>query len=201
MSDKKKMILKLLWNNLKLLKEKGKSPDQTFDFLNENDMVKYLFNEETRYVELLLLSLDMQPIEMIEKLNQKFVSLYKNFFEQEVAKEETVEATVKEEVVDNQKEVVLVEEDDDESVVESEEQEELSDEEEDIAVKFIEKHLLETDDTDDKVSLELIREKYSEFCDDNKLDEDVEDLESSLVVKFGKPKGKKKPSYKGLKLV
>ena len=205
MSDKQ-VVLKLLWNNLKLLKEKGKSPDQTFDFLNENDMVTYLFNEEPRYVELLLLSLEMQPLEMIEKLNPNFTTLYNSFYEHK--ENVTKKASVKKESI--KKEVVLEEEENEVVSVENEEQrvvsdEELSDEElsdEEMKVsKFIEKHLLETDDTDDKVSLEMIKEKYINFCENNELEEDIEELESSLVQKFGKPKGKKKPSYKGVKLV
>ena len=229
MSDKK-VVLKLLWNNLKLLKEKGISPDQTFDFLNEDEMVTYLFNEESRYVELLLLSLEMQPLEMIQQLNPNFVSLYQKFFVKDKIDEEVKVPVVKMETkkmetkkmetkkmetkkVESKKEVVIEEDDnveDDESVVESEDQEELSDDEQEEQEeeedgmevnKFIEKHLLETDDTEDKVSLELIKEKYIEFCEDNEVEEDVEELESSLVIKFGKPKGKKKPSYKGVKLV
>ena len=39
------------------------------DFLNENDMVTYLFNEETRYIELLLLSLEIQSLDMIKQLD------------------------------------------------------------------------------------------------------------------------------------
>jgi len=131
MSDKK-VVLKLLWNNLKLLKEKGISPDQTFDFLNENEMVTYLFNEETRYVELLLLSLDMQPLEMIQQLNPNFVSLYQNFFVQDnETKEDKMSKGMKDEKqmveskkveskkveskkVESKKEVVLEEDDNEE---------------------------------------------------------------------------------------
>ena len=52
-------VLKLLWNNLQYMKEKGESPDSTYDFLGANDLVTFLFNEDERYVKLLMLTLEM----------------------------------------------------------------------------------------------------------------------------------------------
>ena len=224
MSDKI-IVLKLLWNNLKFMKEKGQSPDATFDFLNEDEMVKYLFNEDQRYIELLLLSLEMQPIENIERLNPEFVSMYLNFFnstqekvekkiekvdkvekvEKKVDKVEKVEKKVekvekKVEKVEEVEEKVEIDLDDD-SVIESEEEEMLSDSDVDDNVeKFISKYLLETDE-DNKVSLESIKMKYSDFCNDENEEEDYDELESKLVEKFGKPKGKRKPSFRGVNLL
>lgn len=217
MSDKL-VVLKLLWNNLKFMKEKDMSPDLTFDFLNEDEMVKYLFNEDQRYIELLLLSLEMQPIENIERLNPEFVSMFLNFFnreekvqEKKVEKvEKKVSKVVKEKVekVETNK-VVLMEDEkeevdlDEESVIESEEEEMLSDsdgEESDNVDKFISKYLLETDE-ETKVSLESIKTKYTDFCNESNADEDTDELESKLVEKFGKPKGKRKPSFRGVQLL
>ena len=225
MSDKL-VVLKLLWNNLKFMKEKDMSPDLTFDFLNEDEMVKYLFNEDQRYIELLLLSLEMQTIENIERLNPEFVSMFLNFFNREekvqekvekkvekkvtkVAKaEKVVKVQVKEDKVETNK-VVLMEDEkeevdlDEESVIESEEEEMLSDsdgEESDNVDKFISKYLLETDE-ETKVSLESIKTKYTDFCNESNADEDTDELESKLVEKFGKPKGKRKPSFRGVQLL
>lgn len=217
MSDKL-VVLKLLWSNLKYLKENGKSPDQTFDFLGENEMVKYLFNEDERYIELLVLSLEMQPLEVLKKLNPTFVKMWSGFWSRgqqtQVAqpKEEKVKEEVKEvkpvKKVQTVKKVetkqIDLEEDsvaDDESVVESEAEEELSDDDgEDVTVgQFISKYLMEDDES--KATMESIKTRYAVYCDENEVDPDDDELESSLVQKFGKPKGKKKPKFVGVKLL
>ena len=209
MSDKL-VVLKLLWSNLKFLKANGQSPDQTFDFLNEDKMVKYLFNEDQRYIELLLLTLEMQSVDTLEKLNPEFVKMWSGFWnvKSETKVVETVEPVkpvkpvkqVKMEAVkDVEKVEVEIEED---SVVEEEEEdgvEEDDDEEEGDVNSFITKYLGESEDS--KVSLESILEKYAEYCESNDMDNDEEELESSLVEKFGKPKGKKKPKFLGVRLL
>lgn len=212
MSDKL-VVLKLLWSNLKYLKEKKQSPDQTFDFLNEDNMVKYLFNEDERYIELLLLSLEMQPLDVLQKLNPEFVSLWSNFWSQtkqvveakvEAKVETKVEAKVEDKVEAKQMKEVDLEEDsvaDDESVVESEAEEELSEDdgEDDSVGQFITKYLMEDDES--KATLESIMTRYADYCEENEMDNDEDELESSLVQKFGKPKGKKKPKFVGVKLL
>lgn len=215
----KLVILKLLWSNLKYLKEHNESPDNRFDFLKENEMVHYLFNEDSRYIELLMMSLDIQPLDILEKLNPTFVSMYKNFFESETMeanskvehnektvkknskKEKHEEKEVKKEEVNETKSVHV--EEDEESVVMSEDDSvELSDsemEEDSDIIKFINENLITTTD-DSKLSLESIKKKYLQYCEENDMTEDTEELEVSLVTKFGKPKGKKK-NFKALRFL
>jgi hypothetical protein len=200
MSDKL-VVLKLLWSNLKYLKEKGQSPDQTFDFLNEDSMVKYLFNEDQRYIELLLLTLEMQSVETLQKLNPEFVKMWSGFWSDKVQKMESkaVESkTVESKKVVDEKVEVEIEED---SVAEedvADEADSVGSDEGDVN-SFITQYLGE--DEDSKVSLESILEKYAEYCESNDMDNDEEELESSLVEKFGKPKGKKKPKFLGVRLL
>lgn len=216
-------VLKLLWSNLKYMKLNGKSPDQTFDFLNEDDMIKYLFNEDERYVELLILSLETQPLKMLETLNPKFVKYWLSFWE--TSKEKSVDETVdlvKEEVKEVVKEeinVVKTVKDDVKNTESNTNIDELSDTteidleddsmddssvdgdsvENTSSLSFINKYLGSEEGS--KISLEVIFNKYAEYCENNDMDNDEEELESYLVERFGKPKGKKKPKLLGVKLL
>lgn len=73
-------VLKLLWNNLLALKEENKSPDSTYDFLNEDEMITFLFNEDERYIKLLFLTLESGRLDQVKDLDHKFSNLFENFY-------------------------------------------------------------------------------------------------------------------------
>ena len=235
-------VLKLLWNNLLLLKENNTSPDSTFDFLNEDEMIKFLFNEDERYVKLLFLTLESGKLDQVRNLDPEFSKLFTSFYTTSSTKNEDpvmtkpspkksaskkkavknvkVEDTVEDEVtleaddtVEDKAGVQLEESHVSDSDVGelSEDSVELesdgdidsevdSDGEENALETFYNEYLLEVDNTESKVELGVILNKYSSFCDTNNVEKDNDELEVFLVNKLGKPKGKRKPKFLGVEL-
>lgn len=235
-------VLKLLWNNLQYMKEKGESPDSTYDFLGANDLVTFLFNEDERYVKLLMLTLEMGRWSEVETLDPKFMGLYDGFFSEwrgvtssvgstlknvksqpkspskslsksptksqekkqtKVKKvvapvetveevEETVEEKVEETVEDEKSDIELASDSDSEILSESDDENELE--------TFYDEYVLEVDNNEKKVELSILLEKYNSYCETNNMEKDEEGLETFLVEKLGKPKGKKKPKFVGVEL-
>jgi hypothetical protein len=225
-------VLKLLWNNLQYMKEKGESPDSTYDFLGANDLVTFLFNEDERYVKLLMLTLEMGRWSEVETLDPRFMGLYDGFFSEwsgtigqtgcaqktvkaptkskekkqtkvkkveapvETVEEvdETVEEKVEETVEDEKSDIELASDSDSDSEILSE-----SDDENELET-FYDEYVLEVDNNEKKVELSLLLEKYNSYCETNNMEKDEEGLETFLVEKLGKPKGKKKPKFVGVEL-
>jgi hypothetical protein len=230
-------VLKLLWNNLQYMKEKGESPDSTYDFLGANDLVTFLFNEDERYVKLLMLTLEMGRWSEVETLDPRFMGLYDGFFsewsgakspnvkasktvktqlksptksqekkqskvkkveaqveEVEETVEETVEEKVEETVEDEKSDIELASDSDSDSEILSE-----SDDENELET-FYDEYVLEVDNNEKKVELSILLEKYNSYCETNNMEKDEEGLETFLVEKLGKPKGKKKPKFVGVEL-
>ena len=239
-------VLKLLWNNLQYMKEKGESPDSTYDFLEADDLVTFLFNEDERYVKLLMLTLEMGRWSEVETLDPRFMGLYDGFFSEwrgttssvgsktvktqpkspskspsktpsksptkseekkqtkvkkvvapvETVEEEeaTVEETVEETVEDEKSDIELASDSDSDSEILSE-----SDDENELET-FYDEYVLEVDDNEKKVELSVLLDKYNSYCETNNMEKDEEGLETFLVEKLGKPKGKKKPKFVGVEL-
>ena len=226
-------VLKLLWNNLQYMKENGESPDSTYDFLGANDLVTFLFNEDERYVKLLMLTLEMDRWSEVETLDPRFMGLYDGFFSEwpgakspnvkasktvktepksptkshekkqsKVKKvealetieevEEKVEEKVEETVEDEKSDIELASDSDSEILSESDDENELE--------TFYDEYVLEVDNNEKKVELSILLEKYNSYCETNNMEKDEEGLETFLVEKLGKPKGKKKPKFVGVEL-
>jgi len=227
-------VLKLLWNNLQYMKEKGESPDSTYDFLGANDLVTFLFNEDERYVKLLMLTLEMGRWSEVETLDPRFMGLYDGFFSEwsgtigsvnsaqktvkaptkskekkqtkvkkveapvetveTVETVEEVEEKVEETVEDEKSDIELASDSDSDSEILSE-----SDDENELET-FYDEYVLEVDNNEKKVELSVLLEKYNSYCETNNMEKDEEGLETFLVEKLGKPKGKKKPKFVGVEL-
>ena len=65
---------------------------------------------------------------------------------------------------------------------------------------FYDEYVLEVDNNEKKVELSVLLEKYNNYCETNNMEKDEEGLETFLVEKLGKPKGKKKPKFVGVEL-
>lgn len=72
-------MLKLLWLNLKLLKDKGQELNTTFDFLGEDKMVNYLFNVDSKLMEMLFLTLNLTGVNDIADLPGEITSIMPEF--------------------------------------------------------------------------------------------------------------------------
>jgi len=91
---------------------------------------------------------------------------------------------------------------DDESMLDDSDDDVLDSEEDGDINKFLAAYVEDVDDNKSKVSFDVLKEKYSKYCEEKSVEEDLDGLESVLVDKYGKPKGKgKKQTFRGLKLV
>ena len=249
-------VLKLLWLNIKTMKQNNIEMDDRFNFLNESEMVSYLHGEEEKWIELLLLSVENQPLNILERINPVFVELYNNFYSTDSKKKnlttktdkvkdtfhkhkQVVETNTKNDTGNQETNLKSTEmKDDTNETQKTQELQETNNETSSIAssidsdsdsdadsvdsdadsvdsdadsvasevsvaddngiIKFLDNLSLTEDNN--KVSVETLVNKYNQYCEENNLNGDDEEFQSSLVEKFGKPKGKKKPVYKGLVL-